>query len=155
MSDLPDIINTPIVPASADVLWTSNHEALTGLGPRQALFLSQPIAPDSPEMATLLNMIKACVLQETDYHILWMKPADVLPWSLLKSTLRPRYVVLLGVDPVQLAIQSYLFPHQVNRFSQACFVPTLPMDALNQNPDIKRHLWEYGLKPVFVQRVYG
>lgn len=155
MSEIPDILNTPIVPPATDAFWQDANGALNDYTPRPALFISAPIEAGSAAMTSLENMIKACKLQPDDYNLIFLPAGEPLAWHLMQQKLQPKYVVILGIDLSQLALSVVLMPHQVSRFSQCSFIPTASIHELNQYPDIKKHFWEYGLKPVFVDKVYG
>ncbi len=155
MDDTPDIFNTPILPAAYDDFWKQGDPLLASLPPRNTLIISPEIKPGSTEETTLQNIIKACKLEANDYHILFLPANQKIAWHQIRASLEPKYAVLFGIDLSDLALSVQLMPHQTGRFSNCAFIPTLSLTELEQQPDIKMHLWKYGLKPVFIDKVYG
>ena len=117
--------------------------------------LSLPLEPGSAAEMQLVKMLQACQLAPGFYNLLQLKPEEKVAWHQLRDTLKPRNVILLGITAEQLGVGIYFMPHQVNRFNDCSWIPTLSVPELEQQPDIKKHLWNYGLKPVFVEKVYG
>jgi hypothetical protein len=155
MDRLPDIINTSIISNTANDFWADTEGRLQGLEPRSVLVVSTPFTPGSEEDALIRKMLQGCTLQEMDYHILQLDPEDRLAWHVMRDQLEPRQVILLGILPEQLGISVQFMPHQLTRFNDRSWVPTSSPDQLIQYPDIKGHLWKYGLKPLFIDKVYG
>lgn len=155
MSDIPDILNTPVLPAHYDDFWTDEQHLLDGLEPKETLFITQPFEDSDATAAKLQAIIKACNLAEDHYHILKLTVQTNIAWHLLRDKLQPKYIVMLGIEPEQLALSVQFMPHQVSRFDNCAFIPTLSVEQLDVYPDIKKHFWSYGLKPVFVDKVYG
>lgn len=154
MSDFPDIISQQIISSNYDILW-STPAALTALAPRNVLVISTGFAPNSEEEEMLKKMLLACLLSDDDYHIVQMQPDEMLSWHALRDQLKVHTVLLLGIMPAQLGVSALLMPHQISRFNGCTWIVTDSLQTLIQRPEIKAHLWNYGLKPAFVEKVYG
>src|SRR5262249_54046362 len=154
MSDVPDILNTPVLPAGYDAFWKDEQGILDGLTPKDTLFITPPIAAGSLADTKLQAIIKACGLSEGEYHIIQLHPEAKIAWHLIRDTLKPKYIVMLGIELSQLALSVQFMPHQVSRFDDRAFIPTFTIEQVEEYPDIKRHFWLYGLKPVFIDKVY-
>jgi hypothetical protein len=156
MSLLPPIFNTPVLSDDFDAFWKNRFEADgLSLHPRPTLVLTHPLTSGSADAAQLVRMLQACQLSPDDYHILDLAPAERLAWHHLRDHLKPRNILLLGIEADQLGVGIQFMPHQVNRFNDCSWLPTLSIPQLEQYTDIKKHLWNYGLKPVFIDKVYG
>jgi hypothetical protein len=154
MNEFPDIINSQIVSNEYDVFWTTPDE-LAQLTPRKVLVASTPFLPGSAEETQLKKMLQACQLREEDYHIVQFSDDMQIAWHALRDQLGVKSVLLLGVTPVQLGVSAQLMPHQLSRFNDCNWIVTDSLEVLIQRPEIKAHLWNYGLKPAFVDKVYG
>jgi hypothetical protein len=150
-----DLINSQIISDKWDAYWSDASGNLNDLTPRSVLVATTPFASGSPEEAQLRKMMQACQLQEEDYNIIQFNNDTKLAWHFLRDLLEVRTIILLGVTPEQLGVSAQLMPHQVSRFNDCVWIVTGPLDLLMTNHDIKGHVWNYGLKPVFVDKVYG
>jgi hypothetical protein len=119
------------------------------------LVASTPFLPGSAEETQLKKMLQACQLREEDYHIVQFSDDMQIAWHALRDQLGVKSVLLLGVTPVQLGVSAQLMPHQLSRFNDCNWIVTDSLEVLIQRPEIKAHLWNYGLKPAFVDKVYG
>lgn len=153
MSDIPDIINAQIISSDYDIFWTLPEEVTT-LAPRPVLIASQPFDRGSAEETQLKKMLQACQLNEQDYHIILFTEGKYLAWHLLRDQLQVKAVILLGISPAQLGVSALFMPHQLSRFNQCNWILTESLQVLMTRPEIKNHLWQYGLKPAFVEKVY-
>lgn len=154
MQEFPDIIDTEIITARWDEFW-KNIPGIDELAPKDVLVLSGTFEPGSAEETQLSKILAACNLTVGDYNLIPVPDGDLMAWYRLREQLKPKHVILFGVSPEQLGVSVYFMPHQVNRFNDASWIPTLSLQELEQNPDVKKHLWNYGLKPVFVEKAYG
>lgn len=154
MNDFPDIINAQIISNEYDVFWSKPEDVLQ-LSPRSVLVASLPFSQGSAEAIQLKKILEACKLKEDDYNILQFNNDTQIAWHLLRDQLKIKSIILLGINPQQLGISAQLMPHQLSRFNNCNWVVTESLDILQQRPEIKTHLWNYGLKPAFVDKVYG
>ncbi len=153
MEDIPEIINTPIVTEFWDQFWQLPQ--LKDPSPKQVLIFSLPFEPNSADQIQLTKMIQACKLELTDCYIHQMKEDELCSWHQIRTLIQPKYVLVLGINPQQLGISALFMPHQVSRFNECSWIFTDGLSELAQRPEIKTHLWNYGLKPVFVEKIYG
>jgi hypothetical protein len=155
MNEFPDIINSQIISSKWDIFWTMGDENINSLSPRPVLVVTAPFTTGSAEETQLKKMLQACELQEDDYHIIQAQPGTGLAWHWLRDHLQIKSLILLGIEPQQLGVSAQLMPHQLSRFNDTNWIVTGSLEQLIQYPDIKGHLWKYGLKPAFVDKVYG
>jgi len=154
MSDIPDIINTQIISSEYDIFWTSADE-VQSLHSKPVLICSRPYTDGSAEEVQLKKMLQACQLTEQDYNVIQFEPDSRIAWHYLRDSLQVRSILLLGVTPDQLGVSAQLMPHQLSRFNNCNWIVTDTLETLLQRTEIKTHLWNYGLKPAFVEKVYG
>lgn len=154
MNSIPDIINSQIINADYDIFWLA-PEQITTLPQRDVLVASTPFVRESPEEIQLLKMLQACQLKESDYNIIQFGDADKIAWHVLRDHLHLKSIILLGILPAQLGVSAQLMPHQLSRFNNCNWIVTDNLETLLQRQEIKTHLWNYGLKPAFVEKVYG
>ena len=155
MSEFPDIINTQIINAKWDAFWIDSSGALDALPPRPTVVVSTPFEPAGAEEIQLRKMLQACQLSDEDYNIIKLTDETVVAWHLIRDTLKVKNVILLGVTPERLGVSVQFMPHQVSRFNECNWIATSSLQELMQQQEIKGHVWKYGLKPVFVDKVYG
>lgn len=155
MTDIPDIINTDIIDQQTDRFWDESTEKFAGLEPRPTLIISLPFLPGSPEEVQLTRMLQACKLEAEDYNVLQLETSEFLAWHQVRDILKPVNIIVLGISLEQLGINILLMPHQVSRFNERSWVVTSSLPDIIGNPDIKNHVWQYGLKPVFIDKVYS
>ncbi len=154
MDSLPDIFNTPVVSDQINDFW-EEPDVFTGeMASRDTLVISCPLGNDGRDKAQLLKMLQACKLEERHYNFLELPSDKFIAWHRLKDRLQPRNIILVGVEPQQLGMSVVFMPHQVSRFDNAIWIYTWSVPQLEQYPDAKKHLWQYGLKPVFVDRSF-
>lgn len=155
MDQLPDIINTDLISKESDRLWQDTSHLLKDLNPRKVVVLSGPFKNEDEESALLTKMLAACKLTPGEYHLILLQEDDLLAWPLIREATQPSQVILLGVEPSQLGMAVQFMPHQVSRFDERSWIPSASLSTLIEQPAIKNHLWNYGLKPVFIDKVYG
>ena len=153
METFPDIINTPVVFNHWDAFWQSpeNHN----LQKKQVLVITTRFEANSEVDNQLQKILAACKLREEQIQILFLKEGEEIAWHRLRDIVEPKQVILFGVEPSQLGISAYFMPHQVSRFNGASWLQTLSLEELMKRPEIKTHLWNYGMKPVFLEKIYG
>lgn len=155
MDSTPHIINTQVIPDTFNDFWENIATRIAGMSPQATLVITLPLENGSAAEMQLQKMMQACQLAPGTYNVLQLAAGENIAWHQLRDALQPKQVVLLGITAAQLGISIYFMPHQVNRFNDCSWVPSLSLPELEQQPDIKKHLWNYGLKPVFVDKIYG
>ncbi len=155
MNSTPDIINTQVISDAYNQFWEDISPRIKGMDPLPDMVLSLPFETSSPAEMQLQKMLQACALAPGQYNLLQIGAQERIAWHQLRDALQPKNIILLGITTEQLGISIHFMPHQVNRFNDCSWIPTLSVPELEQQPDIKKHLWNYGLKPVFVEKIYG
>lgn len=148
-----ELIKTPIISAANDAYWQEPGKVKDWM-PKDVLVMTTPLAAGSEEAALLTKIMEACNLQPADYNLLQPYSDEKTAWYLLKEKLNPQTLILFGILPEQLAVAAYLMQHQTNRFDDRNWIPTASLADIRQHPEIKTHLWKYGLKPVFIDKIY-
>lgn len=138
-SQIPDILNTPVVDAVFDAFW--NSAKATVLLPKDTLVISVPFGAGSAEEIQLLKMLGACKLTSEQYQIIQIEGDDLISWHQLREYSKASKVLLLGVLPAQLGINAMMIPHEVNNFDSAQWMPTFSLDQIATNDALKKHLW--------------
>ncbi len=154
MSNFPDIINTQIVSSDHDIFWIPADE-IKDQPPRPVVVASRIFSAGSAEDTLLKKMLQACHLQEENYHVLQFRDNTSIAWHHLRDQLGVKSIILLGVLPGQLGVSAQFMPHQLSRFNDCNWIVTESAEVLVQRTEIKTHLWNYGLKPAFIDKVYG
>lgn len=153
MENFPDIINTPVIFSRWDAFWQSpEHHTLEQ---KQVLVITTPFDEKSEVGNQLQKILAACKLSEEQIQLLVLKDEEEIAWHQLRDIVAPKQVILFGVEPSRLGISAYFMPHQVSRFNGASWMQTLSLEELMKRTEIKTHLWNYGMKPVFIDKVYG
>jgi hypothetical protein len=138
-SQIPDILNTPVVDDAFDAYW--NSAKTTDLLPKDTLVISTPFATGSPEEIQLLKMLGACKLTNEHYQIVQISADELIAWHQLREHSKATKVLLLGVLPAQLGVNAMMIPHEVNNFDSAQWMPTFSLDQIATNDALKKHLW--------------
>ncbi len=154
MDNLPDIFNTLLVPEQINEFWEDAGSVAGNMAPKDTLVITCPLGNEGKDRAQLLKMLQACKLEDHQYNLIELPEDKLIGWHRLKEALKPRYILLVGIDPQQLGMSVVFMPHQVSRFDQAVWVFTWSIPQLEQYPEAKKHLWQYGLKPVFVEQSF-
>jgi hypothetical protein len=154
MNDLPDIFHSPVISHVWDAFW-EDLPAGTVPDPCYTVLISLPFLPNSPEAMQLAKMMEACQCPPDHYRVIQVQANQQAAWHKIRAAWQPKYIILLGIQPAQLGILVSLMPYQVNRFNGCCWIPTLSLEGLAASADIKKHTWNYGLKPVFIDKAYG
>jgi len=148
------IIDTPVLSSENDSLWDENIITAFQLSPKPVLVVTDKI-PDDSEKDLLDKILAGCKINPNHINHLYLQNSQKLAWHLLKKDLDIRSIILFGVDVERFGITAQLMPHQTNRFDDCNWIPTFSLRQIIQQPEIKSHLWNYGLKPVFVDKIYG
>lgn len=138
-NQVPDILNTPIVPAALDVNWDLNK--LSFIEEKDTLVLSTPFQSGSAEEAQLMKMLAACKLTKEQFQIVQLASEEQMAWYQLREQSKATKVLLLGVLPAQLHVAAMMIPNEVNHFDGAEWMPTFSLDQIATNDALKKHLW--------------
>ncbi len=152
MSDLPDILNTPVVTSNWDMFWQAKEL------PQQVadvLVLTRPYETGSMEETQLHKMLQACMLDIRQCHISHIGADDNIAWHQLRDAAMPKAVLLLGVHPQQLGVSAMFRLFIPNNFDERIWIAAPSLGELEQQPEAKKQLWVNGLKPVFVDKSTG
>ncbi len=140
--------------AEHDVFWTNEWLKTKSLSAKPVLFMT--VRNEREEDTVLLQkIIEACRLQPELYQVVELDEKDRIAWHYLREELGIATLVLFGIEPAQLGVSAHLMPHQTNRFDQCNWIPTASMQQIAAQPELKAHLWNYGLKPVFIDKIYS
>lgn len=142
------LFNTKVVPSSEDALWSLPHD-LPSFTAKEILIVSQPYRKDGEEEQTLLKMVAACKLGTEQLAIVQLAEDQRLPFAHLTSLGIPKMVLLLGIAPTQLGIHALLRLNAPNMFMGYTIIPSLALGQIASNPEVKKELWQQGLKPGF------
>ncbi|MEO6830801.1 MAG: hypothetical protein ABI169_01275 [Chitinophagaceae bacterium] len=145
------LFNTKVIPSSLDILWQSPQmpvdSALQGM-----LVLSTPFPENSEEATVLQKMMQACKLGDNNYFLKIMEADERLSLTRYCNGTIPPVVLLLGINPRQLGINAQFILNACNPFLGSTFIPSLDLGHIAYDKDLKRTLWEQGLKPMFAQK---
>jgi hypothetical protein len=103
----------------------------------------------------LQKMLEACKLQPEQYNIIYLNEGQQTGWHQLNGRLDPFVVFLIGLLPAQLGVSALFRLNLPNRFQDTIWLPSLPLEELDQRPEVKKELWSQGMKPVFVDQKFG
>ena len=142
------LINTKIIPGEWDGLWNESA-LLEHMDQVKVLVLTSPLEKNSPEEQTLLKMLQACTLQNSDYKIISINASEKLAWYKIREQVQPKVVILAGILPIQLGIAAMFRLNEPNLYNDCTWIPTLDLAELEKLPEMKKQLWNMGLKPVF------
>jgi hypothetical protein len=92
-------------------------------------------------------MMAACRLSESDYTLTFVQADGKLSWAAMSAANPPKHILLLGVNPRQLAIQALFKLNTMNDFMGYTFIPSLSLSQIEDSPEQKKDLWLQGLKP--------
>jgi hypothetical protein len=151
MNDIPDIITSKIVHTDWDVFW---NELTENLPQKSVLIITTPIAADSNEEVQLKKILQACALTENEYNILQVNNNQLIAWNKIREQANPKTILLFGVLPHQLGISALFRLHEVNRFNDCLWIPSISLTELEKFPQTKKHLWTEAFKPVFIDKIY-
>lgn len=141
------LYNTKVVPSSEDSLWALPYE-LPAFKNTKLLIVSAPFAAGTEEQ-TLRNMMTACRLADDEYAMIHLMPEERISWQMLASAGAPHRVLMLGVVPAQLAIHALFRLNHCNDFLGCTFIVSFSLTQIEQDRNVKRELWEQGLKRCF------
>jgi hypothetical protein len=148
---LHGIINTKIVKAEWDEFWLEGSID-AHYKPKDCLVVTQSFALGTPEEIQLKKMIGACGIDTLNVNTIHINNLEKLSWRQLKEKLDPKYVLLLGIQPIQLGISALFRLNEPNYFDHCLLIPALSLTEMETMPEMKKELWLNGLKPVFVDK---
>jgi hypothetical protein len=148
-----NIIKTSIVNTENDVFWQDISELTANMQPRPVLILVRRSTVDTGMQ--LQKMLEACKLQPEQYNIIYLNEGQQTGWHQLNGRLDPFVVFLIGLLPAQLGVSALFRLNLPNRFQDTIWLPSLPLEELDQRPEVKKELWSQGMKPVFVDQKFG
>ena len=122
--------------------------AIPVLEGRSALVITRPFVAESIEETTLVKMMAACKLSKDQYAVIQLRDGDTIAWQALRRAGSPPVIVLLGVAPAQLGIAARFAAHEPVSFLGSKFLWSFPLAQIAE-PEIKKKLWDGGLKPLF------
>ena len=101
------------------------------------------------DLSLLIAMLTACKLTLADVAIVNLNNITGKDGKELVKQFTSRVVFLFGVDPVSFGLPMSFPEFQLQAFSGATYLFAPPLNEYNDNPALKRKLWE-SLKRLFV-----
>ncbi len=150
MSDIPAIINTGIISNEWDQAWLETV-SFKDLQPKPVLIITSPYRDSRSEEPQLQKMLEACKLTTDQYNIIQINENQLIRIATLSNKLSIKTVLLLGILPNQLGISAQFILNTPNRFADSIFIPALSIWEMEQQPELKKQLWNNALKPVFIE----
>ncbi len=152
-----NIIKSDIVPDSQDIFWEDKNLHSDGNIKKPVLVLVTDCSEGSPEELLLMKMLGpgASNLNPNQYNILKLKDGEKIAWHQLRESYDPKVILMSGVSTGQLGISAIFNLNIPNRFSECIWIPTVMLTELNQNAEVKKQLWNNGMKPVFADKNFG
>ena len=150
-----NIIKTDIVNNKYDVLWDDISGVVKDAATRPVLIVVNGCEQGSTEDIQLQKMLDACKLAPGQYNIIRLEKDGQVAWHRLRERLDPKIIFLIGVSPVQLGIAAFFKLNEPNNFNDRVWLPTVGINELEQHKDVKTHLWNSGMKPVFIDKKFG
>lgn len=144
------LFNTKVIPSNVDKLWQSPEMPVDSASQRM-LVLAAPFPEDSEEASVFQKMMQACKLHDTDYYLRVMKAEESISLAQFCKGVIPPVVLLLGIAPSRLGINAQFILNACNPFLGRTFIPSLDLGHIAYDKELKRALWEQGLKPMFAQ----
>jgi len=146
------IIKTDVVGAGFDVFWEEaipgEHEAVQ----KPVLVIVADCAENTAGDGQLQKMLEACKLTSQQYYILRISDGQKISWYRVREKINPKIVFLIGVLPVQLGIAALFRLNEANNFNDRLWLPTVSLQELDKNQELKKQLWTNGMKPLFIDR---
>ena len=150
-----NIIKSDIIKETWDSYWNDAPTAIACATPRPVLVISRPYDQESAEETQLIKMLEACKLMPEQYNIISVGEKEEIAWYQIREKLIPSFILLIGVYPAQLGISALFCLHEANNFNDRVWLPTLSIEELEKNKDVKKHLWLRGLQPIFIKKEFG
>ena len=147
------IINTSVITDQYDVFWDAESIKRKALKAKPVLIITHTGLKEE-ERELINKIVIACKLSDQEYNLLSLDVEERFAWHLLRDELKVSTLISFGVDLAQLGVTVQLMAHQTNRFDGCNWIPTATPAQMIAQPEIKTHLWNYGLKPVFIDKIY-
>ncbi len=147
-----NIIKTELVDAHYDMLWDDITTFTGNAMPKPVLVIVNTYRAGNAEEMQLKKMLDACNLLPEQYNILQMEYGQMVAWHQLRDRLHPEIIFLIGVLPSQLGISALFSMNYPNSFDGKTWLATVSMDELEKNAEVKKQLWQNGMKPIFIER---
>ena len=148
-------LKSDLVSTSYNSFWKDITDMVKDTNPKPVLVLTITYQPGGPEESQLQKMLHACNLTPEQYHIINIDQGQLLAWHKLYELLQPKIAMLIGALPAQLGISALFRLNEPNNFNNCLFIPTLSLKELENLPEVKKQLWNSGLKPVFIDKTIG
>ncbi|MCD6013074.1 MAG: hypothetical protein K0Q79_2936 [Flavipsychrobacter sp.] len=145
-----DIIKTQVVDTKYDELWSDSSALVGNMPVKPVLIIVNNYDAGGIEEIQLKKMLDACKLTPQQYNILQLSERQMVAWHQLRDQLQPDIIFLIGVLPSQLGVSALFSLNSANSFDGKTWLPTLSINELEKNQDIKKQLWINGMKPVLV-----
>jgi hypothetical protein len=149
-----NIINSEVISSDLDVFWNGQNENVKNLRHVSVLVITSAITSET-QRALLLRMIAACGLAATDFAIVELADNTPVAWYRLREATQARAVLLFGVPLPALGISVLLKACEPNRFDNALWIPAPALAILEQDAELRKQLWQQGMKLVFIDHIYG
>ena len=150
-----NILNTEIIKNTQDIFW-EEVPRISGAAPCPVLVLTAAYLPGSVEEDQLNAVLKAgCKLLEHQYYVVMLSDGERMGWKKLKEALQPKVVILFNVAPTQLGVASLFKLNEINNYDGCFWIPTLGLERISQDKELKGFLWNNSLKPLFVAKTHG
>lgn len=148
-----NLLKTEIVNPAFDKLWDDVPFSRDITAPKPVLVLVCNCDEGSADDIQLKKMLDAARLNPDQYHVVRMHD-EMTAWHKLREHLQPKIVFLIGVPPVQLGVSALFAVNAPNNFDDCIWLPTASISELSKHPEAKKQLWENGMKPLFIDKVY-
>jgi hypothetical protein len=144
-----NLINTGIIRSDYDIYWKDISTSVPQI-PRPILILINDYEAGSEDDLQLSRMIVGSKLGPEVYNLVKVPEGGKIPWHQLRDLLKPRFVFLIGILPAQLGISVLFRLHLPNNFNGCKWLPTLALSEHRKSEEMRKYLWDNGMKPLFV-----
>lgn len=143
-----DIFTTPIVPSSQNAWWQDLPASWNNLSAGKILMIATAETSKNYQDG-LEKMVKACKVDPSNANIMILDDKERIAWNRLNTLLQPELVMLLGVDPSQLGIQSRLTPNALTSFDGCTWIVTAAPSIFFEDTTLRSHVWNNCLRRHF------
>lgn len=150
-----NIITTKIITSQNDTVWNRLPEVINNMTPKPVLVLTNVMEQDSDEHKILMKMLDGSKLVPDQYNHVQIADADEISWSQLHHHLNPFVVFLLGVLPSKLGVAALFKINEPNNYDGTIWLPTIRITDVIRDESFKSHLWNNGMKPLFLNKEKG
>ncbi len=149
-----NIINSEVISSELDVFWNTQNENVKTLSHVSVLVITAPITTET-QRSLLHKMIAACSLTTSHFAIVEISPNSPVAWYRLREASQARVVLIFGVPLPALGISVLFKACEPNRFDNRILIPAPALEFLEQNAELRKQLWQQGMKLVFIDHIYG